>query len=71
MRDYSSHTVAKHNDALGSADPIDVGVEAIGFLAGLHQEHALRRNVRSSAVGHERPGEAHGHVARVFRPAFE
>ena len=36
-----------HNDALGGAKAGDVGVEAVGLEAGLHQEHAAGRNVGS------------------------
>src|SRR5258708_18595239 len=33
-----------NDDALGSAEAIDGGVDGDGFVAGFHPEHALRRN---------------------------
>ena len=38
-----------HNDAFGSANTADVGVEAVGLDAGLHEEHAVRRDVGAGA----------------------
>ena len=49
-----------HDVALGGTEARDVGIEAVVFLAGLHQEHALGWNADAGAsydrfqLGHQR-----------------
>ena len=42
--------VIPNDDAGGGADAGDVGVETGDFFAGLHEEHARRRNVEAGVV---------------------
>ena len=41
-----------HDDALGGADAADIRVKAVGLDAGLHQIHAVGRNVGPGAGHH-------------------
>ncbi len=51
-RGHVLHGRVPHDDALGRAEAGDVGVQRRGLLAGLHLEHALRRNVHAGAMHH-------------------
>src|ERR1035437_485523 len=44
------HRGVPYHDPFGSSEASDVSVQLSGLLAGLHLEHALRRDVHSAAV---------------------
>ena len=50
-RGGSGNGGVQDHDALGGAKAGDVSVDGSGFLAGVHPEHALGRNVDGSALG--------------------
>jgi len=58
-----------HNDALGGSDAADIGVEAVGFFAGLHEEHAVWRDV-GAGTGDDLL-ETGDEVSMILRERFE
>ncbi len=49
-RGHLAHGGVPNDDPLGCAETGDIGVERRGFVAGFHLEHAVGRDVHSSAM---------------------
>src|SRR5258708_32165601 len=50
FRSHFLDEVVVDNHAFGSAEAGDIGIELVGFSAGVHQEHAFAGNLQTGAL---------------------